>query len=725
MKQFVLVQIMFLLCSLAISQEKRVALVIGNDEYEKGLLMNSVNDARAIEKALIGLGFTVQRLENLGQKEMTQAIDDFGKRLKYYDVALFFYAGHGIQSKGFNYLIPIDAKLLSESDVEYNCVRADRILGKMEDARTKVNIVILDACRDNPFEKSWTRSARGQGLASMMAPIGSIIAFATSPGKTGSDGSGENGLYTSGILNYINEPGITAIQMFQKVNAFVLKKSDYQQQPWVSTSLTGDFYLLPGSNKSVNAEVLSGTDLRANTVSTEKSVIVLPFKNLTGKPDQDYLVQGQNDVLISELSSISQVKPLRVLSEHTALAFANTTQPIPQIAGEIDVDYIVEGSVLNAGDSISLKLRLIQALPDEKVIWSSSYVSKIPDLLKLYNNIAGQIVKKIGFDLSAENLVKLPSPGKVNPETYKEYIRGMTYLNQLTPESVKKGFDHLKKAVEIDPADPYANTYLALGYLNVAHSSVDPGDALTYAEAAAFRSIKIDTTIAETYSALAEISFYDLWKFDDAEKYFKKALSLDPNLAIAHYHYAWLLAVFGRMDEAVAEHKLAERYDPLNPDIVGWLAYMYSYAGNNEEALRTALKSLEIQKDHPIGLYSLSYIYSVTGKNAEALETYRKLASLYPEWRYSLGLYYVSIGKKDEAEKILHSIENEKISPWNALALADLNAALGNKDEALKWLNFEPHHAFILWAATDPTFNCCHGDPGWDQFITKMNLPQN
>jgi uncharacterized caspase-like protein len=173
---------------------------------------------------------------------MKKAMDEFGEKLKGYDVGLFFYAGHGIQSKGYNYLIPVDANLKSEAQVEYDCVQADRILALMEASGTKVNIIILDACRNNPFERSWTRSASGRGLAFMSAPRGSLIAYATAPGSTASDGSGKNGLYTSAILESIKIPNLNILQIFQNVRSLVSDQSQGQQIPWESTSLTGDFY---------------------------------------------------------------------------------------------------------------------------------------------------------------------------------------------------------------------------------------------------------------------------------------------------------------------------------------------------------------------------------------------------------------------------------------------------------------------------------------------------
>jgi len=230
--------------------QKKLALVIGNSNYYTGLLSNPVNDARSMTGVLQKLGFRVYTYEDLGNTRIKKVIDDFGSILKGVDVALFYYAGHGIQAKGYNYLIPVDADLKSEEQVEYDCVRADRILALMENSGTKVNIIILDACRNNPFERSWTRSPTAKGLALMSAPRGSLIAYATAPGSTASDGSGKNGLYTSALLESIQIPDITITQMFQNVRNIVVQRSREQQTPWESTSLTADFYFNPQSEET-------------------------------------------------------------------------------------------------------------------------------------------------------------------------------------------------------------------------------------------------------------------------------------------------------------------------------------------------------------------------------------------------------------------------------------------------------------------------------------------
>jgi uncharacterized protein (TIGR02145 family) len=232
---------------------RRVALIIGNSNYVMGQLSNPVNDARAMKKVLDSLRFEVMEFENVTQVQMKMAIDEFGKIAEGAEAALFYYAGHGIQSKGINYLIPIDAVLKIEQEIEYECVQTDRVLALMAFSRSQVNIIILDACRNNPFERSWSRSVSGNGLAVMVAPSGTLIAYATSPGNTASDGYGMNGLYTSAIIECIGEPGVSVIKMFQEVRKRVIIKSNGEQTPWESTSLTGDFYFNPDNSRLENS----------------------------------------------------------------------------------------------------------------------------------------------------------------------------------------------------------------------------------------------------------------------------------------------------------------------------------------------------------------------------------------------------------------------------------------------------------------------------------------
>ncbi len=228
------------------TRQKRLALLIGNAGYQfANPLKNPANDARAMSQMLETEGFTVMLKQNVTARDLKIAIDQFGKKLKdeNIDVGLFYYAGHGIAVKGLNYLVPVDVDIISEEQVEYDCIQADRVLSYMEVAGTDVNVIILDACRNNPFKRSWSRSVESTGLAFMNAPSGTLIAYATAPGHTADDGPGTNGLYTEALLDEMKNPDHSILQVFQRVRARVSEKSGKNQIPWESTSLTGDFYI--------------------------------------------------------------------------------------------------------------------------------------------------------------------------------------------------------------------------------------------------------------------------------------------------------------------------------------------------------------------------------------------------------------------------------------------------------------------------------------------------
>jgi len=223
--------------------EPRVALIIGNSAYMQAPLANPVNDARDMAKVLVALGFRVTLKENAPLAEMKQAIRDFGRAIKQGGVGLFYFAGHGIQAKGRNYLVPVNADIQNEYEIEDQAVDTNLVLGAMDEAQNRVNILILDACRNNPFARSF-RSAAG-GLAQMDAARGTLIAYATSPGSVAADGSGRNGIYTKHLVESLQQGDSDISKVFSRVRADVVAETHGQQTPWESTSLIGDFYFNP------------------------------------------------------------------------------------------------------------------------------------------------------------------------------------------------------------------------------------------------------------------------------------------------------------------------------------------------------------------------------------------------------------------------------------------------------------------------------------------------
>jgi len=247
------------------------ALVIGNGNYvHAGVLRNPANDAKAIGRTLEQLGFKVTTLTDADERQMDQAIRNFGRQLRGSNgVGLFYYAGHGMQIEGQNYLLPTDINPSNEFDVTYDAVPVGKLLGQMQVAENGMNIVILDACRNNPFARSFRSSSRG--LAQVIAPTGSFISYATAPGNVAADGEGDNGLFTEKLLQHMTTPGLRLEEVFKRVRADVQQDSNNKQVPWDSSSLTGDFFFVP------NAEVASAAPTVISSGTT---------------PEQDFAAQA-------------------------------------------------------------------------------------------------------------------------------------------------------------------------------------------------------------------------------------------------------------------------------------------------------------------------------------------------------------------------------------------------------------------------------------------------
>ena len=248
-KKTIIIVIFLRICFVFFAQEEnRLSLVIGNSEYTSGKLNNAVNDANKVSAKLSTLGFDVILKKNTSNQDLGEAVNDFTNKATNYDVALFYYAGHGIQSEGCNYLIPInDDRIEKESDLRYYSEDVNRLLSRLEESGCKLKIIILDACRNNPFERSWHRSASGKGLAFLNAPDGTLIAYSTSPGSVADDGSNaQNSPYTTAFLHTLDKSYLSIFEFFNEVGSIVRRSTNNKQTPWLSTSpIEGRFIFNP------------------------------------------------------------------------------------------------------------------------------------------------------------------------------------------------------------------------------------------------------------------------------------------------------------------------------------------------------------------------------------------------------------------------------------------------------------------------------------------------
>ena len=302
-------------------------------------------------------------------------------------------------------------------------------------------------------------------------------------------------------------------------------------------------------------------------------------------------------------------------------------------------------------------------------------------------------------------------------------MKAKYHINQGTPEGYFKGLALLQEAVEKDPDDPLANAGLAFAYVQLAHSAMATPDAMVRAKAAAQTAVRLDDTSAEALATYGFYKGYLDWEWETSEKAFLRCLEINPSLEIGHYWYSWQLILFDRMEEAEAEHILAQEKDPLTPFHTAWLGGLYWIWGKLDEALVETQKALVLGPDCWDGLYVQAYVYSDMGKHEEAIEVAQKAAELYPELRYLLGRTYAAAGRREEALKILAELEKEELHPFLALGLADMYTTLGMKDEAFQHLNYDNPHAWVPWCRVLPQFRPLHDDPRFDELLKKMNLP--
>jgi len=467
--------------------------------------------------------------------------------------------------------------------------------------------------------------------------------------------------------------------------------------------------------------VVGGIYLLTGRAEAIDSIAVLPFENLTGDAEQEYFVDGFTDELIWQLGRIGA---LRVISLTSVMQYKGVKKPLPEIAHELNVDALVEGTVQQVGDSVSIRVRLIDALPEERNLWEQTYDRAMTDVFLIYSEVARAISHEIKVKLTSQEETHFAGIGPVDPEAHEAYLKGLFHLRLGTAEGQKKALAYLHQAVEKDPTFAMAYAGLAYVYDSIGHSAMATPDSFPRALAAARSALRLDETLVEGHAAMAMIKTYHEWDWDGAEKSFQRALELNPSEAMTHYHYAWYLALFGRLDEAIVEHKRARELDPLNPLHTAWLGTLYLWKGQDEEAIEEARKSLELDPDFPIGWLVLGNVYADKGMFEEAIAAHQELVKVAPWWSFALGQTYALAGQRDEARKILAKLEKEEATPFGAWGLAKLYTVLGEKDEAFRWLAYE-HPSFALpWVRVSPWFEPLREDPRFKDLLRRMNLPQ-
>jgi len=453
------------------------------------------------------------------------------------------------------------------------------------------------------------------------------------------------------------------------------------------------------------------------------SLAVLPLENLSGNTEQDYVADGIQEALITDLAKLSGIK--RVIARSSVMRFRKTEKTPREIAHELGVDALVTGAVMRSGDRIEVTAHLIEA-QSENQLWADRYESQFRDILSLQNEVVVAITRAIRLQLTPQEQVHFRTSRPVNPESHEAYLKGMFYLYKRTPEGFSKGLALLQQAIDKDPTNPLPYAGLAVGIAIIAHGSgsINPRTDFPRARAAALKAIELDDSSAEAHLALATVKLYFDYDWTGAEKEFRRALEINPNLTDAHAHYGWYLLLFNRNKEAVAEEKKGQELDPLSAVYTAWVGWMYWYLGKREEAIEEARKALELDPNSPDGLYVLVGVYGDKGMFEQALAVDQKLAAVNPDWKYSLAETYAKAGRKAEALKIVAELEREDYAKY-ALFIAVVQTVLGNREETFRALEaaYEYHHIFLPWKMQDDSFPW-KSDPRFQDMRRRIGLTQ-
>lgn len=462
----------------------------------------------------------------------------------------------------------------------------------------------------------------------------------------------------------------------------------------------------------------------ARSQASEKSLAVLPLANLTGLPENAYFVDGMHDALIGELG---QIESLRVISRTSTLRYRNGDMLLKDIANELGVNTIVEGSVMGAGDSVKLLIQLIDVFPEERHILVNEYQDDMHNVLKIQTTFVKDIAQKIKIRLSKDEEQLLTKIRMVDPETYRTYLKGMYYLNQGNEASFERGINTLTQAIERDPGDPCAYAGLALGYAIKGHGMIAPEESFRNAEAAANRALRIDPTLDEAHTALALLNLYQFWDWPMAQKAFEDAIFNNQNNDVALAHFAWYFVLAGDLDKAINHAQKSVEINPHSASYHSWLAWLYYMNGEYDKAEIGAKKSLELQDNIPYGNLVLGWTYLQKKLNHLAVEVHEKLPLKDPYFQMLLLYTYTQTGDRDKALSIWTELKGYSEINWvNPFYTGMMAAYLGFPDRAFELLNEACDHKYYPTAYVDifPCPESFKDDPRYQSLKQKMNLPE-
>ncbi len=464
---------------------------------------------------------------------------------------------------------------------------------------------------------------------------------------------------------------------------------------------------------------LQGLLERFHTVPIE-SLAVLPLVDISGNPEEEYFADGMTEQLITELG---KVRALRVISRQSVMQYKGTNKPVPQIARELHVDAVVEGSAMRAGDRVRITTQLIQANP-ERHLWAESYERNLRDVIVLQREVAQAIVGEIRVTVTPQEQAQLTTARPVNPEAYESYLRGRYYLDRW-PDQLDKAVESFQHATEKDPNYAPAFAGLALCYSSMGYFD-SPREVFPKAKAAAIKALEIDESQPDAHAALGFAKLNFDWDWPGAEREFRRAIELNPNNTDARHHYASYLGAMRRFDEAIVEAKRAVSLDPLSLRMNLRLGWVYMIAHRYDEAIDEYKKTLELDPNYFQARLYLAWSYTLKGKYPEAYAEYKTMGD-YGSSNNFVGFLYAVSGRRSDALRVIERMRRlsaqQYVDPYN---MAIPYAGLGDRDNAMRLLTkaYQERSAEMPQVNVEPFFDNLRSDPRFQDLERRLNFPQ-
>ena len=454
------------------------------------------------------------------------------------------------------------------------------------------------------------------------------------------------------------------------------------------------------------------------------SIAVLPLANLSGDLNQDYFADGITEALITELS---QVSALRVISRTSVMQYKASNKRLPEIARELNVDAVVEGSIQRSGNHIQITAQLIHA-PTDRHLWAKTYERELGDILRLEKEVAEAIVNEIRIKLTLQEISQLKNAGQVDPEAHEAFLKGRHYVSKFTPADVRKAIGYFEYAIEKDPSFALAYSSLADAYFLLGQplDTMPSAEALPKAKSLAMKAIELDDKLGQAHAVLGTVLLFLDLDWAGAEKELKKSIELSPSSADAHLSYAVYLAVKGNSKQSISEIMLAQLLDPLNLSTKTLCGELWYYAGEYNLAINQLNKTLEIDPNNARAYMVLAWVYQAKKLYPEAMESYLKWLKLFGSSEDELK----SIQQGIQAEGIKgfykswltmlkEKSQHEYVKPCN---IAKLYVALGMNEEALQYLEkaYQEHEGELVFLKVDHGFDGLRGEPHFNALLNKI-----